>query len=223
MTRFYKKGCTLLIVDNSSLTKEQVEQLKMVILEVTEVLVIAIGASSAPRHGNPDRDEFVAIRRKWFGKKRGRVRHTFKDIEDFLKNGGNSLTISTKGSRCEPGAHAYTPESQEGGRREIFLCDKFFEDDAAGQISTLIHELTHLIRNTEDFDVSVSDELDFKTTLDVISVRPESIRASNKAFFQNDLEVEERARSAYNFEYFITDLINECYEGGLPDPVKRSS
>jgi hypothetical protein len=223
MARFNNNGCTLQIVDNSSLGAKGVGLLEDLILELPELIETAIGASSAPRHTKyrEDRDEFVHIRRKWFGKKRGRVRHTFQDIHSFLEHAGNTLVVSTHGSQCEVGAHAYTPEGQTGTRREIYLCDKFFRDDATGQLSTIVHELTHLIRNTEDFEVNSKSDLDFMSTADLVSMDANVLAQKKKAFFLNELGVNERAHSAYNFEYFVADLIKEAYGHGVLVPARK--
>ena len=94
------------------------KQLEELLEEVPEVLKEAIKACSAPRHAARDggdwgkaRDSYgKTLRRKWFGRKRGTVRHTFHDILRHIEN--NDVLVYELGPRCEAGAHAYTPDRQ---------------------------------------------------------------------------------------------------------------
>lgn len=223
MGQYYERGCNLQIIDNSALKAKGIKLLEEMLLEVPEILDTAIGASSAPRHIEraDDRRELKHIRRRWFGKKRGRVRHTFEAIELFLRNGANTLVVSTRGSLCVPGAHAYTPEGQTGNRLEICLCEKFFLNDATGQLSTIVHELTHLICDTQDHEVSSASDIDFISTADLVSQDTDDLARQKKAFFRDELGPGQRTNSAYNFEYFVADLIDETYDRGVLVPVRR--
>lgn len=224
MARFFGNGCLIEIADNQTLNAEQVEKLKNLILEVGPMVDLAIGASSAPRHADRqgEREEFVDLRRRWFGTQRGRVRHTFRDILLFLENETHTLKIGIRAAKDMHGAHAYTPESQVGTRREIYLCEKFFQDTNIGQMSTIVHELTHLIRETIDFDPSFAADTDFFGLEEMLALNPEAVAENKRNYFLNDLPFKDRARSAYNFEYFMAELIKEGFEGRLPDAATRS-
>jgi hypothetical protein len=181
--------------------------LKKLLAQIPDVLTEAIDACSAPRHKKDAREEYgKMLRRKWFGSKRGTVRHTFRDILQHIKS--HEVLIHTNGKYSE-GAHAYTPDDQD---INIYLCTAFFSDTVEGQVATIIHELTHLVRKTEDYEPpSLSAEDDFRlvTTKDITSVTREEVITEKKARFEGFSKDINAASSAYNFEYFIQDLLDE--------------
>lgn len=184
---------------------------------IPEVLEEAIDACSAPRHNREEREEYGKIlRRKWFGRKRGTVRHTFRDILAHINSRG--VFVNTKGSQCVPGASAYTPDDQ---MLNIYLCEKFYTESVIQQVATIVHELTHLVRKTIDFEPPVNDDMifNFTSTVDLISSSIDS-EAVRKDYYQNTFSQNKNsARSAYSFQYFIEELVGERFGSDLPARV----
>lgn len=175
--------------------------------QIPDVLEEAIDACTAPRHGKDARDEYgKMLRRKWFGGKRGKVRHTFRDILRRINT--HDVLIHTNGKYHE-GAHAYTPDDQD---IHIYLCTAFFSDTVEGQVATIIHELTHLVRKTEDYSppsLSAEEDFRFVTTADLVNQKREDVIAEKQKRFEAFSTDPKSAKSAYNFEYFIQDLLEE--------------
>ena len=199
-------------------------QLTELLEEVPDVLEEAILAASAPRHANAKevRNSYGRdLRRKWFGKKRGTVRHTFQDILTHITN--HDVNINIHGSRCTGTAHAYTPDDQ---KQNIYLCPLFFTDTFFGQLSTIIHELTHLVRGTHDFELP-DDEKEFSHGLTVESLAKlnssedrEELKQKFRSYLR-ELPGENSVKSAYSYEYFIQDLLEEAWSSDLIAPVRK--
>ncbi|WP_408464284.1 hypothetical protein [Paraburkholderia fungorum] len=130
-------------------------------------------------------------------------------MKNFLADKSKTLRVEAHGDQCTNLAHAYTPDDQRLRKRgSISLCPCFYKTTNVQQISTIIHELTHLIRKTEDYERDNHDVSIFVSTFDLINADNEAaLRKEQKAFYKNDLEWSKRSTSAYNFEYFIVDLI----------------
>ncbi len=224
MTRFNDDGATL-IISHNGLSEKSVAQLESLLLEVPDVVELAVEACAAPRHATTpaarqNRDEDKMLRRKWFGQERGTVRHTFRDIKRFLDDNAKTLTIVVGGDKCIPGAWAYTPDNQVlGGMPRVHICPiKFFAGDATTQLATIVHELTHLVRDTADF----TREIDFEDLGVVEAFDTEIEKQKNKNYFQQGVGDEKShisshnaAKSAYNYQHFTEDLIAEQYGIGI--------
>jgi len=202
-----------------SSSSDRKKLLQKMLNEIPGLLEEAVDACTAPRHQREARDEYgKMLRRKWFGRKRGRIRHTFKDILRHIE--ARDVFVDTDGQHHE-GAHAYTPDDQ---KLKIYLCPLFYRDSVDGQLATIVHELTHLVRKTIDFEEespSLEDVLRFETIQDKINITPENIKEQKKAFFIKFANDERSATSAYNFEYFILDLISEVRGTGVIDEALK--
>jgi hypothetical protein len=155
------------------------------------------------------------LRRKWFGKQRGTVRHTFRDILRHINN--NDVLVYGQGSSCHGTAHAYTPDGQKAN---IYLWPLFYSDDFFGQMSTIIHELTHLVRDTSDFELPDSEK-EFSTGLTLESLPDDATFLKDK--FRNyltELPGKDSVMSAYSYEYFIRELLEEVWDPHLIPPVR---
>lgn len=153
------------------------------------------------------------------------MRHTFRDIKRFLDDSSKTLDIVVGGDRCIPGAWAYTPDNQVlGGMPKIHICPiKFFSGDAATQLATIVHELTHLIRDTADY----TGEIDFEDLGVIGEFNAEDEKQKNKNYFQqgvrdgkSHISPHDAARSAYNYQHFTEDLIAEQYGTGVLEPAR---
>ena len=229
MPRFNEDGADIVIMGHK--TTEVKEALEELLLEVPEVVEMGRLASLAPRHvaSKPDARRDLAedkmFRRKWFGRQRGRVRGTFRAIGTFLADGSKALRVVIGGSHCVGGAWAYTPDDQDlGGQPAIHLCPLFFKATAAKQLATVVHELTHLVKNTAD----VTREPDLEDVFAIEPLSAQQEQAKFTAYLQQNLNDDRphiapkaATRSAYNYENFVLDLIDAQYdEGALPPAVR---
>lgn len=100
----------------------------------------------------------------WFGAlDNDRVVQVAKNVHDMLHQLTNSrITIHYLGDECEAGDYAYTDSSGHGSLNgvNVNLCAAYFTAPLLGsnsQTGTIIHELTHIIFDTDDHEYSQED------------------------------------------------------------------
>lgn len=210
------------------------EKLVALLQDLPDLLDLAITFCKAPRHFKDDKQgletrlEDRLLRRKWFGKKRGRIRHTFRDIERFIDNPLHTLVIKIGGTHCTNTSWAYTEDDQNlESQPRINLCPMFFDATWQQQLATLVHELTHLVRNTADFERPPDDEELFSNPFERVDI--EVVRAKNKSYYEQKrdsiphISPKKAAISAYNFQHFCEDLLDIEYGKDLHDACRLKS
>lgn len=100
-----------------------------------------------------------ALYKTWFGQpsdaRLGTVKQTIGDLSTLLHT-TQKLTVECQPPRCTGGEFARTAYQND----YIALCKGFFEAPLRGedsQVGTLLHELTHLVANTNDYTYGRED------------------------------------------------------------------
>lgn len=98
---------------------------------------------------------------KWFGQmNEGRLKRV-KDLIDKIHTAyeDNNIVLIKGGDMCDIDDYAYVSENDK--KYEIHLCDQFFLTDDETKFNstmgTIIHELTHIVGNTEDHEYGEDD------------------------------------------------------------------
>ena len=104
-----------------------------------------------------DRD---ASYREWFGVINNRrlytVHRVYWDIPYYLVHSNNVVDFVHHGAHCRPGDFAYTCYQCD----YISFCDSYFRAPLVGfnsKMGTIIHELTHTVKNTDDHEYGMHD------------------------------------------------------------------
>ena len=112
---------------------------------VDKALVI-VGRANA---GESNDEEYF---QRWFGTPEdhtGVVEKTYGQVKDLLND---SLTIRDANnkmwSKCSDGVLAYSQHN----KKTVNICERFYQKSAQEQAETIVHELTHIAVDTEDYD-----------------------------------------------------------------------
>jgi hypothetical protein len=98
---------------------------------------------------------------QWFGKISKSRLERAKGLIDKIHTAyeDNNIVLIKGGIKCEIDDYAYV--SVENEKYEIHLCDQFFltEDETKfnSTMGTIIHELTHIVGNTNDYEYGEDD------------------------------------------------------------------
>lgn len=133
---------------------------------------------------------------KWFGVlNENRINRVASQVHELFKQlTKGTLSVHYLGKECERDDFAYTEDANNGSlnNASLHLCQQFFTAPILGmnsQTGTLIHELTHIVFNTDDHAYGYKkdpDDPEKKTCIDLAKENPA------KAIDNAD-----------NYEYFI--------------------
>ena len=124
---------------------------------------------------------------RWFGKVGGgrlnKVKRNFSDMKSKLET--TTYTYVFKDPNCEPGDYAFVFI----GGTMIFLCDLYDDQvEISGvntKLCTVVHELTHLVSNTDDIDYGTTSSLNLAKNRPNDAIR----NADNYCYFTESINV----------------------------------
>ena len=107
----------------------------------------------------------------WFGLPPSGTPKPWRNVLSSIQSAmeAKQFLLYLHGGYCEPGDYAYTYM----GGHVIYLCDRYFVSPATGydsKLGTLVHELSHAVAYTEDFEYGQEDCLYLARKFPIIAI-----------------------------------------------------